>query len=35
MSVTDKAGNADIKYTRNGSFTMTKMVISWILMEIA
>ena len=23
MSVTDKAGNADIKYTRNGSF-MTK-----------
>jgi flagellar basal-body rod protein FlgG len=24
MSVTDRAGNADIKYTRNGSFTMTK-----------
>lgn len=24
LSVTDKAGNTDIKYTRNGSFTMTK-----------
>ena len=24
MSVTDMAGNVDIKYTRNGSFTMTR-----------
>ncbi|NLP16422.1 MAG: flagellar hook-basal body protein [Clostridiales bacterium] len=24
MSVTDRAGNTDIKYTRNGSFTMTR-----------
>lgn len=24
MSVTDRAGNADIKYTRNGSFTLTR-----------
>ena len=24
ISVTDRTGNADIKYTRNGAFTMTK-----------